>query len=283
MRRSIKIALLALGTVLGYGFAIYVDALPSQITARLSRRHIADICVGRRRPNRRAPLKAHAPRSCLIDDDKRLHELLPTYLEQNGFQVTGAPDGQRGLTALETETFDIVLLDVMMPGIDGLEVCRRIRAKSRVPILMLTAKGDETDRVVGLELGADDYIAKPFGPRELVARLRAVLAPGQPGGAVRDGRVVNEISIDVTGHKVRSRRTRGRAHRHRVRHLARPRSPRGPRSRCATRCSARRGAATSRWATARSTCTSRTCARSSATTRAPRRRSRRCAASATCW
>src|SRR5260370_37498057 len=96
------------------------------------------------------------PRVLLIDDDKRLHELLTTYLEQNGFAVTGAPDGQRGLSALDAEPFDIVLLDVMMPGMDGLEVCRRIRKKSRVPILMLTAKGDETDRVVGLELGADE-------------------------------------------------------------------------------------------------------------------------------
>src|SRR5678815_1863304 len=85
------------------------------------------------------------PRVLLIDDDKRLHELLLTYLEQNGFSVTGAPDGKRGLSALDAETFDIVLLDVMMPGMDGLEVCRRIRQKSRVPILMLTAKGDEPD------------------------------------------------------------------------------------------------------------------------------------------
>jgi DNA-binding response OmpR family regulator len=144
------------------------------------------------------------PRVLLIDDDKRLHELLTTYLEQNGFAVTGAPDGQRGLSALDTEPFDIVLLDVMMPGMDGLEVCRRIRAKSRVPILMLTAKGDETDRVVGLELGADDYIAKPFGPRELVARLRAVLRRANPP-AESDVVIVNDISIDVPGHKVRIR------------------------------------------------------------------------------
>jgi DNA-binding response OmpR family regulator len=141
------------------------------------------------------------PRVLLIDDDKRLHELLTTYLEQNGFTVVGAPDGQRGLSHLEAEPFDIVLLDVMMPGMDGLEVCRRIRAKSRVPILMLTAKGDETDRVVGLELGADDYIAKPFGPRELVARLRAVLRRVNPSPD-SELVLVNEISIDVLGHKV---------------------------------------------------------------------------------
>jgi DNA-binding response OmpR family regulator len=144
------------------------------------------------------------PRVLLIDDDKRLHELLTTYLEQNGFSIAGAPDGKRGLSALETEAFDIVLLDVMMPGLDGLEVCRRIRAKSRVPIVMLTAKGDETDRVVGLELGADDYIAKPFGPRELVARLRAVLRRTSPL-AEADLLVVNDISIDVPGHKVKVR------------------------------------------------------------------------------
>jgi DNA-binding response OmpR family regulator len=144
------------------------------------------------------------PRVLLIDDDKRLHELLTTYLEQNGFAVTGAPDGQRGLSALDSEPFDIVLLDVMMPGMDGLEVCRRIRAKSRVPILMLTAKGDETDRVVGLELGADDYIAKPFGPRELVARLRAVLRRAGPQPE-SDLIVVGDISIDAPGHKVKVR------------------------------------------------------------------------------
>ena len=142
------------------------------------------------------------PRVLLIDDDKRLHELLTTYLEQNGFMVVGAPDGQRGLAHLEAEPFDVVLLDVMMPGLDGLEVCRRIRAKSSVPILMLTAKGDETDRVVGLELGADDYIAKPFGPRELVARLRAVLRRVNPD-ADAELVVINEISIDVPAHKVR--------------------------------------------------------------------------------
>jgi DNA-binding response OmpR family regulator len=142
------------------------------------------------------------PRVLLIDDDKRLHELLTTYLEQNGFVVVGAPDGQRGLAALDIEPFDVVLLDVMMPGLDGLEVCRRIRKKSRVPILMLTAKGDETDRVVGLELGADDYIAKPFGPRELVARLRAVLRRVNPS-ADAELVVINEITIDVPAHKVR--------------------------------------------------------------------------------
>jgi DNA-binding response OmpR family regulator len=142
------------------------------------------------------------PRVLLIDDDRRLHELLTAYLEQNGFTVTGAPDGRRGLSELEAGVFDIVVLDLMMPGVDGLEVCRRIRHKSKVPIVMLTAKGDETDRVVGLELGADDYIAKPFGPRELVARLRAVLRRTNPE-ASSERVIVGDIAIDVGAHQVR--------------------------------------------------------------------------------
>jgi len=135
-------------------------------------------------------------RVLLVDDDVRLYELLAGYLEQNGFAVTCAPDGPRGLSALEGGAFDVVLLDVMMPGMDGLEVCRRIRLKSRVPIVMLTAKGDETDRVVGLELGADDYVAKPFGPRELLARLRAVLRRASPD-ALAERVTVGDLVLDV--------------------------------------------------------------------------------------
>src|SRR5262245_24787819 len=140
-------------------------------------------------------------RVLLIDDDARLFELLTSYLEQNGFAVTGAPDGRRGLAALDEGTFDVVLLDVMMPGIDGIEVCKRIRLKSNIPIVMLTAKGDETDRVVGLELGADDYVAKPFSPRELLARMRAVLRRARP--EVTGERIaVGDIAIDVPGRVV---------------------------------------------------------------------------------
>ena len=135
-------------------------------------------------------------RVLLIDDDTRLHELLTSYLGQNSVTLTCAPDGSRGLSALETGTFDAVLLDVMMPGMDGLEVCKRVRAKSNVPILMLTAKGDETDRVVGLELGADDYLPKPFGPRELLARLRAVLRRAKPD-ALSEKLAVGDIVVDV--------------------------------------------------------------------------------------
>jgi DNA-binding response OmpR family regulator len=122
-------------------------------------------------------------RVLLIDDDARLHELLASYLGQNGVKLERAGNGKDGLRLLDASVFDAVLLDIMMPGMDGLEVCRRIRAKSNVPILMLTARGDETDRVVGLEMGADDYLPKPFSPRELLARLRAVLRRARPESA----------------------------------------------------------------------------------------------------
>ena len=135
-------------------------------------------------------------RALLVDDDTRFAELLQGYLVQNGVTVTRAADGARALTMFESGAFDVVLLDVMMPGLDGLEVCRRMRARSAVPILMLTARGDETDRVVGLELGADDYLAKPFSPRELLARIRAVLRRSMPDPA-KERLVVGTLTIDV--------------------------------------------------------------------------------------
>jgi DNA-binding response OmpR family regulator len=119
-------------------------------------------------------------RVLLIDDDARLRELLTSYLGQNDVTIEQARDGQAGLDALRRDSFDAVLLDIMMPGIDGLSVLRRIRDNSQIPVLMLTAKGDEADRVVGLELGADDYVTKPFSSRELLARLRAVLRRTHP-------------------------------------------------------------------------------------------------------
>ena len=114
-------------------------------------------------------------RVLLVDDDERLHELLSRYLGEHDCVVVHAPDGARGLAELSSAQPDLVLLDMMMPGMDGFEVLRRIRQKSSIPVVMLTAKGDETDRVVGLELGADDYMAKPFEPRELVARIQTVV------------------------------------------------------------------------------------------------------------
>jgi len=142
-----------------------------------------------------------ALRVLLVDDDTKLYELLASYLEQNGVNVTCASDGRKGLMALDAGVYDAVLLDVMMPGMDGLEVCRRIRAKSNIPVLMLTARGDETDRVVGLELGADDYIPKPFSPRELLARLKAVLRRTSPE-VVAERLVAGHIVADVPARRV---------------------------------------------------------------------------------
>ena len=110
----------------------------------------------------------------LVDDDDKLRNLVTEYLEGFGFQVIALPDGRKVLQALETESPDIVILDIMLPGQDGLDILKAIRLKFEVPVIMLTAKGDDADRIVGLELGADDYIPKPFNPRELLARMKAV-------------------------------------------------------------------------------------------------------------
>jgi DNA-binding response OmpR family regulator len=114
-------------------------------------------------------------RLVLVDDDANLRHTLGYALRQEGFDVVVAEDGERGLEAFRQQRPDVVLLDVMLPNVDGFEVCRRIRRESDVPILMLTARDTEVDKVVGLELGADDYLAKPFSTRELVARVRALL------------------------------------------------------------------------------------------------------------
>lgn len=114
-------------------------------------------------------------RILIVDDDERLAEMLAGYLSARSFAVEHKADGRSGLAALETQPFDAVILDVMLPDLDGFEICRRIRARSQVPILMLTARGDDLDRIVGLEIGADDYLSKPFNPRELLARLGAIL------------------------------------------------------------------------------------------------------------
>jgi DNA-binding response OmpR family regulator len=121
-----------------------------------------------------------AARVLLIDDDARLVDMLREYLHSRGYHVDVRGDGESGLLAQSRGDYDAVILDVMLPGIDGLEVCRRLRARSRMPILMLTARGDDMDRIIGLELGADDYLPKPFNPRELLARLAAVLRRARP-------------------------------------------------------------------------------------------------------
>ncbi len=118
----------------------------------------------------------------IIDDDLKLQKLLREYLENNGFQVITLPDGTRVLETIRRESPDLLILDIMLPGKDGLEVLKEVRREFDLPVIMLTAKGEDTDRIVGLELGGDDYLAKPFNPRELLARIKAVLRRTGEGG-----------------------------------------------------------------------------------------------------
>jgi DNA-binding response OmpR family regulator len=154
------------------------------------------------------------PHILLIEDDRRLAEMVSEYLGEAGFRVSVAGDGRTGLSRLGSEPYDALVLDLMLPDMDGLEVCRQLRATSTTPVLMLTARGDAMDRVVGLEMGADDYLPKPFEPRELLARLRAILRRRQSSRASdvlrfgrleidRDARVVRVDGAErsLTGHQ----------------------------------------------------------------------------------
>jgi two-component system response regulator RegX3 len=143
------------------------------------------------------------PRVLIIEDEESLGEALQYQLQHDGYEVDRALDGFDGLRRFSVAGADLVLLDLMLPGMSGEEVCREIRRGSRVPIIMLTAKGDEIDKVVGLELGADDYVTKPFSTRELVARIKAVLRRGSepeagPGSVVEGG----GIRLDPQRHEV---------------------------------------------------------------------------------
>ncbi|MFN8475825.1 MAG: response regulator transcription factor [Anaerolineae bacterium] len=139
----------------------------------------------------------------VIEDEAKIAKLARDYLENSGFRVVTAGDGQTGLAAARHERPDIIILDLNLPGLDGLDVCRTLRRESDVPIIMLTARVEETDRLIGLELGADDYITKPFSPRELVARVRAVLRRVR-GGVRQPGHIkVGDLEIDLHGHTAR--------------------------------------------------------------------------------
>jgi DNA-binding response OmpR family regulator len=145
------------------------------------------------------------PRVLVVDDDPTVAEVVVRYLVREGFAAESVGDGRSALDSFRRELPDLVVLDLMLPGVDGLEVCRRIRALAPVPIIMLTARGDEDDRVVGLDIGADDYVAKPFSPRELTARVKAVLrrarstpAAEQPATIMGDG-----LAVDVGAREVR--------------------------------------------------------------------------------
>jgi two-component system, OmpR family, response regulator len=138
----------------------------------------------------------------LVEDDDRLARLMGDYLASHGVVVTRASDGVRGLEFATRESFDVVLLDIMLPKKSGTDVCRELRTRSDVPIIVITARGEEADRVLGLELGADDYVPKPFSPRELLARLRAVLRRAQPDAAAERLSVAG-IEVDVGARSVR--------------------------------------------------------------------------------
>ena len=139
----------------------------------------------------------------VVDDEPKIVELVKLYLERDGYRVIEARDGEGALAAFHRERPDLVVLDLMLPGIDGLEVCRSLRKESSVPIVMLTARVEEVDKLIGLELGADDYVTKPFSPRELAARVRAVLR--RTSGPVDDRRERIEVAglvIDDSQHSV---------------------------------------------------------------------------------
>jgi two-component system, OmpR family, phosphate regulon response regulator OmpR len=153
-----------------------------------------------------------AERILLIEDDARLARMVDDYLSGAGFRVTQAATGKAGLALAERDAFDALVLDLMLPDMDGLDVCKALRTRNQTPILMLTARGDAMDRVVGLEMGADDYLPKPFEPRELLARLRAILRRAHtsaPANVMRFGRLeidkdARDIRIDGTSRTLTS-------------------------------------------------------------------------------
>jgi two-component system response regulator CpxR len=151
-------------------------------------------------------LNAIMERVLVIDDDVGLCELVEEYLGPEGYDVEAVHNGERGLDRALANDHALVVLDVMLPGMNGFDVLRRIRAKSGIPVLMLTARGDDVDRIVGLEIGADDYLSKPFNPRELVARIRAILRRTQPGeltSGAPEAFVVGDIEMDTATRTVR--------------------------------------------------------------------------------
>ena len=155
-------------------------------------------------PDREVPLSRHI---LVVDDEARIREVVQYALEREGFRVSTVDDGARALDVLTRgDSFDLVVLDIMLPGMDGLELCRRVRSTSEVPILFLSARSDEIDRVLGLELGGDDYLTKPFSPRELVARIKAVLRRADGPREAEEPRrrlTHGKISIDPERHEVR--------------------------------------------------------------------------------
>ncbi len=145
-----------------------------------------------------------AERVLVVDDEKSIRTIVEYALSEGGFEVVSASRGDDALAIVETQTIDLVVLDLMLPGIDGLEVCRRIRAHRNVPIIMLSARSDEVDKVLGLEMGADDYVTKPFSPRELVSRVKANLRRARAGTTMTTEApiTVGDLSVDPAARTV---------------------------------------------------------------------------------
>ena len=133
----------------------------------------------------------------IIDDDQELGEMLSEFLAPDHLKLTVSHTGEEGLKTLGTRDFDLLILDIMLPGMSGLDVLKELRRRSDVPVIMLTARGEDIDRILGLEFGADDYIAKPFNPRELVARIKAILRRIQPGRSDENRQVVGALELDT--------------------------------------------------------------------------------------
>ncbi|HEY82233.1 MAG TPA: response regulator transcription factor [Dehalococcoidia bacterium] len=142
------------------------------------------------------------PKLLIVDDEPNIVELAKLYLEREGYQVESAASGEEALAKQSTAKPDLIILDLMLPDIDGFEVCRQIRARSDVPILMLTARKEDVDKIIGLELGADDYFTKPFNPRELVARVKAILRRYQAGLKTSEVIELGKMRIDLARHEV---------------------------------------------------------------------------------
>ncbi len=148
-------------------------------------------------------MSSEVRRILLVEDEKAIRDAVAAYLERENYWVTAVGDGQEALDEFEKRSFDLVILDLMLPRVSGERVCRVIRDKSDVPIIMVTAKGEVEDRIVGLELGADDYLVKPFSPRELVARVRALLRRAHiDSDPQREILTFGDLVIDISGHKV---------------------------------------------------------------------------------
>ncbi|NLN07703.1 MAG: response regulator transcription factor [Firmicutes bacterium] len=148
------------------------------------------------------------PKILVVDDEKTIVKGLKFALEREHYEVLAAYDGEEALRLFEEEAPDLIVLDLMLPGIDGFEVCRRIRKKSETPIIMLTARGEDIDKILGLELGADDYMTKPFNPRELIARVKAILRRSQNKTTDQANLKVirlQDLQIDLFSHKVKVR------------------------------------------------------------------------------